>query len=663
MDDNFPRFATAFRAIRGLVICNFLFAVVAWNVPGFLLKNHPTPEQLRSLVFAYAVYRAVSLGVSFVVFLLFRRQFINDFRFYFSLGRRLHAKFERRRSAFLAMPPFKNRPAESGRWTSPASLAVLVFLLPIILDLAIAGWSRIFSYFAADAFYYLTVSRNFAHTGSFTFDRFFPTNGFHPLWQWIESVVFLIGLSLQIKESFILLFVFALNCLAVAGAILLLAGSFKKADGYVPAEFTVLPLGVYALLTFWIHPQYGSLWSMANGMETSLVLLTFSLVVYLFSQPAFLQNNRSAIAIGAALGLMSLARLDHALFAPLLLAFLLIGCLARKSTISAYRVILTGAVCSIIIGLYLLDNFLATGKLIPISGALKSSFPYPTFDNFATVITALTTDTALWRDMLFRFAQIVLPALAAVAYGFWYAFLLPSPRRNRLDRVLAVTALFVLALAGYNLFFVGLGAQGHWYFPVSILFVSLAFCQVMGRQFDLRHGHSMILRFVLVVVVAVFFVFIFRDPDYNSHYARFYLEEAPKVRAFYGENTPRIIEVDDGIIGFATGFPTMAGFGFALDQQAAACKQAGMLLPLAYSRGFDRIASYNYWNAQKAFAAGPAVATQIFRDRMTFVAGIDRAALEIEYRSPSGRFVVFRITDPGPGAPTANPPADCGRDR
>src|SRR4029078_3120156 len=40
---------------------------------------------------------------------------------------------------------------------------------------------------------------------------------------------------------------------------------------------------------------------------------------------------------------------------------------------------------------------------------------------------------------------------------------------------------------------------------------------------------------------------------------RFFFEEAPKVRAFYGKTPPHLFELDDGIITFITGFPAMSG--------------------------------------------------------------------------------------------------------
>ena len=53
--------------------------------------------------------------------------------------------------------------------------------LPPLVDLLWNGWERVFSYFAADVFYYLTVARNLASGMGASFDGEYTTNGFHPL--------------------------------------------------------------------------------------------------------------------------------------------------------------------------------------------------------------------------------------------------------------------------------------------------------------------------------------------------------------------------------------------------------------------------------------------------------------------------------------------------
>ena len=65
----------------------------------------------------------------------------------------------------------RNSAAWSVRDRVLVGLALAMLVGPPLLDLLLNGWKRVFSYFAADTFYYLTVARNLALQGSPTFDQ------------------------------------------------------------------------------------------------------------------------------------------------------------------------------------------------------------------------------------------------------------------------------------------------------------------------------------------------------------------------------------------------------------------------------------------------------------------------------------------------------------
>ena len=46
-----------------------------------------------------------------------------------------------------------------------------------------------------DAYYYVVVARNFVATGETTFDGISLTNGFHPLWFWLQVAMFKAGVA------------------------------------------------------------------------------------------------------------------------------------------------------------------------------------------------------------------------------------------------------------------------------------------------------------------------------------------------------------------------------------------------------------------------------------------------------------------------------------
>ncbi len=94
--------------------------------------------------------------------------------------------------------------------------------------------------------------------------------------------------------------------------------------------------------------------------------------------------------------------------------------------------------------------------------------------------------------------------------------------------------------------------------------------------------------------VLFFFGFVYHDLRYNTKYTQMY-EARDELKQHFSEAPPRMIEYDDGIVSFATGFPAMSGLGFAIDREAVQWFRSGRILWLAYERGFDHIVSRNYF--------------------------------------------------------------------
>jgi hypothetical protein len=60
-----------------------------------------------------------------------------------------------------------------------------VYLLPVVYACAVLDRHVIYNFFAADAYYYLAIAKNTPLRSFATFDGVAPTNGFHPLWQYL----------------------------------------------------------------------------------------------------------------------------------------------------------------------------------------------------------------------------------------------------------------------------------------------------------------------------------------------------------------------------------------------------------------------------------------------------------------------------------------------
>ncbi len=491
-------------------------------------------------------------------------------------------------------------------------------LAPVAADLLAGGRTVPIRYFAADAFYYHTVARNIAEHGAVSFDGTFPTNGFHPLWQAVLAGIYRASMQLPWGEIGYLVGVLVACSLLVTASVWLLADALTRSGRTLPAAFVLLPVGVYPLLLlpYWLTavdgfglarwsqgspPLPGTLWTYMNGMESGLVLLVFAGLarVFMARRQAPL---RSAALVGALAAALTLARLDHVFIAVVFPGFYLARAVDRRSPQAWREFLACAAAATVPIVAYLAGNLAYAGALLPVSGTAKSTFPIPTIENVGNVLSVLRSPFGSVSSVSrsYRAAQLIIPALAAIWIlarsrhrWSWRATSVNDRGADSYAELMWLVAAGILILHAYDFLFVRTFAMGHWYVPVSALFVSLAILVPPARSAPHRVAAPARVGLVGVVVLLVFVVG-HRRPDYHWLYNDFYFVEAAAVREFYGENPPRVVEHDDGIIGFATRFPTMSGTGLMLDAEAAAAFEAGRLYAVALARGFDRAASLAY---------------------------------------------------------------------
>jgi hypothetical protein len=210
--------------------------------------------------------------------------------------------------------------------------------------------------------------------------------------------------------------------------------------------------------------------------------------------------------------------------------------------------------------------------------------------------------------------------------------------RDRFSEVLKLSAPAVVLLAAYDFFFVDSTAHGHWYFPVSIVFVSLVVLRLAGERPSPGGGAAWLTAGATATVCVYSFFVINGRFNYNTFYGDFFFDEAPKIRAFYAGKPAGILEVDDGIIAFSTHLPCMSGSGLNLDREAFRFYRRGELFRLASARGYDRVASLAYISQRPIKSLTPEV-LKVFSSAM----GDDvfpSVNLQIEYQSES--FLIAR---------------------
>lgn len=211
--------------------------------------------------------------------------------------------------------------------------------------------------FQDDAFYYLVIARNLVASGRLSFDGVHVTTGFHPLWLGVVTMVQALLGQASPAASIVLAVTLVEQALYVAmvGLAAVLAWRAARVD-------RVHALGFLAVALWCASPLA---WVFRQGMETTLAALLAIVMLQAFvaQRPALL---------GMALALLVLARLDTAAFIGV--PVLLFTCNARHDLRS--RLLATTPATLALLAV-VAANLALTGHPLPISGTLKSSFPWP----------------------------------------------------------------------------------------------------------------------------------------------------------------------------------------------------------------------------------------------------------------------------------------------
>ena len=492
-------------------------------------------------------------------------------------------------------------PRQSGHVVIASAVALLV--VPIVADVIASGPPRLFGYVASDTFYYLVVARHIGE-GVVAFDGLHPSNGFHPLWQALVSIPYLLGI-LGRPAVADLAFTLVLSLLCLSAAILVLGLALRRDDGSLNPLFAALPVGAYALIVSpaWLtlspqalrnqnpqegsEPLQGTLWSYINGMETPLVLLAFALLFWAWR--ADVPRRRPGV-FGSLLALLTLARLDQ-LFVAAAIYALITGRERWWKTAKSRRAMLTlsGAFALPLVA-YLATNAVFFGSIVPVSGQLKSTFPWPTIQNARAAAHVVGSFFGAPRPPIFDFwrvLQLAVPGMAALLATYLL-------RRDR--AFLLATSLGVLMLVSYNFLFVPIYDQGHWYMPLGTLLVSLIVLDASDAWLaDLRPTRVAASVCVAMLIGGAFFLRLHRQADYHARFSQFFFDEAPLVRARFADHRPKLFEVDDGIVSWATAFDAMSGTGLGLDAEGARALKRGDLFATAADRGFNHLTSVVYF--------------------------------------------------------------------
>ena len=403
-------------------------------------------------------------------------------------------------------------------------LAIILAFYPFLVSWASLGLTAVFQSFAADAFYYFAIAKNSSWIPLFSFDGVTPTNGFHPLYQLLLKLS-LSHPALSGNQYAQLIYVYWVSAILVAfsaGIIVHRLIALKQ-----PPALTllcVIPGFIFFILTT-INPNYASLWSYANGMESALSLFLFACYFSLMlDSSTYLEGRKKRLVlISIILGLIVLARLDDiflllAICAPLLLD--------RKPPLQQLkRMLALLGIPIFLVSIYCTINFYYAGTFLPISGQVKKEISFiPNILNlmntFLPLKEILRNDVWLfWNSLSWRALLNTIPIIVAICFLIFFnnRSLTKKNKENNFDYFLSALALYIIFKGGFNIIFVDLWNQGHWYYPISIvtsnilvlrMLVSEVYFRNYSIEFDFRRYGLKVKKYFSHVMVCIFIFLI-----------------------------------------------------------------------------------------------------------------------------------------------------------
>ncbi|MCB9778880.1 MAG: hypothetical protein H6742_09985 [Alphaproteobacteria bacterium] len=210
-------------------------------------------------------------------------------------------------------------------------------------------------FFVDDAWFYLQIARNLADGAGSTFHGDGPTNGYHPLWLGVVTLLallagggkgLLLGLVLVVQAALV----------ALAGAALFRTAALAR----TPFPGVALGLVTVCLLT-----------DRGWGSEGMLNLALHGGVLWAWARALDRDRIGDFVLAGLLGGLLFLARLDTAFFA--------LGLLASTAALHPRRsrFLPLGVGMAVIVLPFLAWQQHTWGHAVPVSGAIKSTFPVP----------------------------------------------------------------------------------------------------------------------------------------------------------------------------------------------------------------------------------------------------------------------------------------------
>lgn len=282
-----------------------------------------------------------------------------------------------------------------------------------------------------DSFYYGGIARELATTGSSSFDGLHPTNGYHPLWLWLQTPVHWLWHDA----------VAALRATRVLEILLVLLAATLWLSALWRAGLSVAAAA-------WLCVYFVREHELVIGMDAGTAVLMLGAAAFCagrYLAAGDVGRRRLALLCGVALAAAALARLDQLAFSAALGGWLLLVWWRRRApdgTRDRLEAALLLGPPVLALGVYLLANQWCFDSALPVSGLTKqlwsSGAADAGFERFARRLAELLRTRDVRDGLVFGAVLVAVSWFRArrLTRGPGDAALLPI-----------ATALFALALA------------------------------------------------------------------------------------------------------------------------------------------------------------------------------------------------------------------------
>lgn len=426
-----------------------------------------------------------------------------------------------------------------------------VSLLVCLTIVAVPAHTWITNLATDDALYYPTVARAIATGMGSTYDGITVTNGYHPLWCWLQVPIAAVAGPLGSMGYLWVVKLFM--AVVVALGLVVWERAIRSVTGstWMSATFVLL-LGSY----WW------SVYTLYSGMETPLVVLLMGVCILLTSDISREPSIIAAVALGVAMAATFLARLDSIFFLAVL------GCVVLVVTRRSLRLLAAWSLPAALLPLpYLLWNYAAFGSFVPVSGIKKSVSDLDLADQLGILVR-------FGSDKLAKLAGFVHPIgvallLIVVVSAIW------ATRRELRQHARQLHILWVLPAAavlhfGYVAVFM-VEANIYWYqyceYLTVFLLISLLIASAVSWLQNQRHGWKIYWAPFAAVFVGVLGFLLAYTPQKmpNMVNLRAY-ETAIWAKDHMGPKDLRFGMIDSGVFRYVSGFKTLSLNGLAGDR-------------------------------------------------------------------------------------------------